>query len=87
MKEHAQTFAPREVGRLCAVHGPHRAFDFRGPWFRNDEAAAYVGRVHRCGCPNLNAFYTWKIRYGIKSRTGGLVAKRDLDRVLDERKS
>lgn len=85
MNQQPQSRQSGVVDRTCALHGPRRTFEFSGPYFRNDEAAAYVGRFHRCGCPNLNAFYTWKIRYGIVSRTGGLVAKRDLDRVLDSK--
>jgi hypothetical protein len=87
VKQRAEAALALLVDRACALHGPHRAFEFASPWFRNDEAAAYVGRVHRCGCPNLPAFYEWKRRHGIVSRAGGLVAKRDLDRILEQRKA
>jgi len=51
-------------------------FTFKGPWFSNAEAAAYV-----C-CKSVNAFYEWKRRHHIVSRGNGTVAKADLDRAL-----
>lgn len=55
---------------------PAQQFTFRGPWFTSREAQAYV-----C-CKTLNAFYVWKRRHGIVSRSNGTVSKRDLDRAL-----
>lgn len=51
-------------------------FKFTGPWFTSREAAAYV-----C-CKSVGAFYTWKHRHFIVSRSNGTVAKADLDRAL-----
>lgn len=52
-------------------------FTFHGPWFTNAEGAAYVP------CKSVKAFYEWKRRHHIVSRSNGSVAKRDLDRVLN----
>lgn len=55
---------------------PARTFTFAGPWFSNAEAAAYV-----C-CKSVKAFYEWKRRHGVVSRSNGSVCKRDLDLAL-----
>lgn len=67
----------------CSTHGSVRAYDFRGPWFRSDEAAAYVQCRHRCGCPSAKAFWNWRQRHGVVS-IRGLIAKADLDRVMSD---
>jgi hypothetical protein len=53
---------------------------FRGPWFTSKIAAEYV-----C-CRSVNAFYSWKRRHFIVSRSNGTVAKADLDRALKAKK-
>ena len=77
----AEPVAPSTQQTACAIHGERRVFDFRGPWFRFNEAAAYVRVIHRCGCPNAKGFYDWRIRNGIVANRNR-VAKADLDRVL-----
>lgn len=54
--------------------GATRGYQFLGPWFRSDEAAAYVR------CKSVRAFYDW-CRYRHVVRQNGLVAKADLDRA------
>lgn len=55
--------------------------EFAGPWFSAKTAAAYVP------CKTVKAFYMWRRRKGIVPRNNGSVAKADLDRVLNKRKS
>jgi hypothetical protein len=66
---------------VCPEHGEIRTYEFRGPWFRFDEAAAYVRVLHSCGCPNAKGFYDWRIRRGVIAQ-GNLVAKADIDAAL-----
>lgn len=53
---------------------------FVGPWFTSRIAAAYVGNK------SLKAWYSWRDRHGIVTRSNGTVAKRDLDRALKLKK-
>lgn len=65
----------------CAAGHALIEYRFAGPWFKSDEAAAYLGIRHRCGCPSVKSFWNWRQRYGVvMSRR--LVAKADLDRVI-----
>lgn len=60
-----------------------RDFDFRGPWFRTDEAAAYL--QYR-GKHALRSLYRFIARTGIptsrRSPRCVLIAKADLDRAI-----
>lgn len=85
MKRVPQAFAPQPEQSTCPLHGPARRFDFRGPWFRTDEAAAYVGCKHACGCPNAKGFYDWRKRRGVEN-FGGLISKADIDTAILERR-
>lgn len=85
MKGAFQAVATATEQQQCPEHGPVRRFDFVGrPWLRFDEAAAYVGCRHRCGCPSAKGFYNWRIRRGVVVH-GSLVAKADLDRLLRQK--
>jgi hypothetical protein len=55
-------------------------FTFRGPWFRHDEACAYVG------CRTMVGWYSWRKKHGIVTTSFNTVAKADIDRVLAYRK-
>jgi hypothetical protein len=75
------TPAPVPTTGHCPIHGLHPIFTFQGVWFRADEAAAFVGCKHRCGCPSVKAFWNWRKRYQVISHRG-LIAKADLDRII-----
>lgn len=81
MNKRPQAIESREVDRACPEHGALRRFEFRGPWFRTLEAAAYVQCLHACGCPSVNAFYQWQRRYGVVAHRGR-IAKAELDAAL-----
>lgn len=81
MNRSAQTVEPGEVQATCPEHGALRTFQFRGPWFKFDEAAAYVSVLHPCGCPNPKAFYDWRVRHGVIAQSRR-VSKADLDRAI-----
>jgi hypothetical protein len=72
--------AGQEVS-CCALGHPLRSYTFNGPWLRSDEAAAYVGCRHRCGCPSIKAFWNWRQRHGVITHRN-LISKADLDAVI-----
>ena len=82
MEQVAQPVAASTEQHACPVHGVARTFQFVGPWFRTDEAAAYVQCRHRrCGCVSVNAFYQWQRTHGVVAHKGRIL-KADLDAAL-----
>ena len=67
---------PAAEQTVGATDGPLRTPEF-GVWLKPVEAQAFIP------CKSLKATYEWFRRHGIKRRSNGTVARRDLERELN----